>query len=139
MSRPTVFSQRSTLRDLFPFYSADMVLFGTALVVIAYALMLWLDPPRATLVAVGGYVGMAMVNWTGRPSYMNINLQQQAVLTEVLKNIEYRYVPSKDHWVPPLPRWLRWKFNYVKFEPAGTTVRVVGPAYQLAYLADQLS
>ena len=139
MSRPTVVSQRSTLRDLFPFYSADMVLFGAALVVIAYALMLWLDPPRATLVAVGGYVGMAAVNWMGRPSYMLINSHQQAVLTGALENMEYRYVPSKDHWVPPLPRWLRWKFNYVKFQPDGPTVRVVGPAYQLSYLADQLS
>ena len=139
MSRPTVVTQQSTLRDLFPFYSLDMFLSGAALVGAVYGLMLLLDPPGAMLVTVGGYVGMALVNWTARPSYFLITRDQEPALIAALRNINYQCVPSKDRWVPPLPRWLRWKYNFLRSEADGDAVRVVGPANLLAYLADQLS
>src|SRR6476469_9499925 len=135
----TVRSQHSALRDLFPFYSVDMALFGVAIVAATYCLMRWLDPPTAITIATGGYVGMAFVNWTAEPSYFWVPPQQQSVLTSTLEGLHYRYVPARDHWVPPLPRWLRWKFNFVKFCPEGHAVKVVGPANILQHLAAQLT
>jgi hypothetical protein len=134
-----VVSQHSWLRDLLPFYSLDMSLFGVAVVAAAYALMLWLDPPAAPLVTLGGFLGMSLVNWTAKPSYMLIEKEQEAVLVSALESITYRYVPARDHWVPPLPRSARWKLNYVKFCPDRHQVRVVGPANILRHLAAQLT
>jgi hypothetical protein len=135
----TVRSQHSVLRDLLPFYSVDMALFGIAIIAAIYGLMRWLDPPTATIVTLGGYAGMALVNWTAKPSYFVVQPRQQRVLTSTLEALHYRYVPARDHWVPPLPRWLRWKFNYVKFCPEGQAIKVVGPANILQHLAAQLT
>ena len=141
MHRPpvTVVSQHSAFRDLLPFYSVDMALFAVAIIVGTYALMVWLDSPAATFVTLGGFIGMSVVNWTVKPSYMLIQKGQKPNLVSALESIHYRYVPERDHWVPPLPQWLRWKFNFVKFCPDGGGVRVVGPANILQHLATQLS
>jgi hypothetical protein len=108
------------------------------LVAAMYALMLWLDPQSAVLVTLGGLLGMSAVNWSAKPSYIAIQESEKSVLVSALESIHYRYVPSRDHWVPPLPRWLRWKFNFVKFCADANWVRVVGPANILRYLAQQL-
>ena len=101
--------------------------------------MRWLDPATAAVVTLGAYLGMALVNWSARPSYIRIQPNQQTALSSMLEGLHYNYVQGRDHWVPPLPRWLRWKLNYVKFCPEGATIRVIGPANILGHLAAQLS
>jgi hypothetical protein len=116
-----------------------MLLVGLGILAAAYGLMLYLDRDAAAMVTLGGYVGMSAVNWTARPSYIVIEEAEVSAATKALQEIDYRYVPERDHWVPPIPRWLRWTFNFVKFEQRGTVVRVSAPANLLRYLSAQLA
>jgi hypothetical protein len=135
----SVVSQHSRLRDLFPFYSIDMLLFSAALLAATYGLMLWLNAPVPLFLTLSGYLGAVAVNRAARPSYMLIKSQQQGAFISLLERSHYRYVPGMDHWVPPLPRWLRWKCNYVQLCANGNVVRVAGPANVLRVMAAKAS
>ena len=133
-----VISQHSRLRDLFPFYTADQLLFGIVMVLGAYAFFLWLEPSAAPLCTAGSYIGMALVSYSARPAYMIIDEHKVPMLVGALRSIEYRHIADRDHWVPPLPRWLHWKHNFVKINASGIAVRVNGPANALSFLATRL-
>jgi hypothetical protein len=134
----TLASQRSPLRDLLPFYSLDMVLFSAALLGATFTLMLWLDPPAAPFVTACGFLGAAGVDLSARPSYIDVSGHQSAVLVALLERSKYHYLSDMDYWVPPLPRWLRWKWNYVQFSANENSVRVAGPANVLRVMLAKL-
>lgn len=137
MSHPTkgVQSQNGLLRDMVPFYSLAMGLFSAVVIGMTYALMRWLDPSAAALCTVGGLAGVLGVNWAARPSYMVVAKHQEASLISLLERSKYRYVDDEAYWVPPLPRWLRWKHNFVKFSADQGSVQITGPANVLTRMA----
>ena len=138
-NRGQVVSQHPVLRDLLPFYTGGQLLFGAGLAASTYGLLSWLGEPAALLITGSGVVGLALVNWTARPSLLLLDEQQVPLLLATLRSIGYRYSPERDHWVPPLPRWLRWKFNVVKLVGVGERVRVTGPANALKFLSAKAS
>jgi hypothetical protein len=120
-----------------PFYSPGQFAFGGVVLVGMYLMMLWLDPPIAAVVALGGLIGMAAVGVTSRPSRMLID---HGIASEVERLLtEHGYERrSGGAWVPPLPQWLRWSFSSIEFRWEGDVVQVTGPATVLRALAHEL-
>ena len=116
-----------------------MALFSAVIIGATYALMLWFNPPAAAVVTLGGLGGVVMVNRAARPSYMVVAKHQEASLISLLERSKYRYVFDKGHWVPPLPRWLRWKLNFIKFSADDGSVQIAGPANVLRRMAALIS
>lgn len=133
--RYDIISQGGRWRGLLPVYSADQAL-GSFVVVGGLFVLAWLLHPEAALgvTAAGGAGGLA-VAYYARPAYLVIGRERVPLIIEALQLIAYRYVPERDHWAPPIPRWMRWSYNVVKIKEAGSEVRIEGPANLLHLLA----
>lgn len=123
-----IVSKGGWARGLVPFYSADQLLFTAGILLLVFVLLRALEPGVAGWVTLSAGVGASLVAYSARPAYLLVERGRSGAIAEMLRSIEYRYIPERDHWVPPIPRWLRWTYNFVTIEEEGARVRVYGPA-----------
>lgn len=138
-NRCKIVSKGGEWRALLPVYSADQALGTAAIVAAMFVLVVLVEPKAAPVVTTAAAAGGLIVNYTARPAYLLISREQVPLLIETLESIAYQYVPERDHWVPPIPRWSRWTYNFVKVEDfSGSEARVYGPANLLHFVAARL-
>src|SRR5690349_14792073 len=132
--RSQIISKGGWARGLVPLYSADQVACTAALLLLIFGLLRALEPGAAGVVTLYAGVGASIASYLARPAYLLIELGRKEAVVEALNSIDYRYIPERDHWVPPIPRWQRWTYNYATIEENAAGVRVYGPANLLRVL-----
>jgi hypothetical protein len=123
-------------RGLLPFYSADQVASTAAVLLLIFVLLHAWEPGAAGVVTLCAGVGASLVTYSARPAFLHIKRGRRGAVVEALNSIDYCYIPERDHWVPPIPRWQRWTYNFVTIREEGVSVRVYGPANLLRFLRE---
>jgi hypothetical protein len=136
-SHSRIVSKGGWARGLVPVYSADQFLFTVASLLVIFALLRALDPGAAWVVTLSAGVGGSVVAYVARPAYLFMERGRTGAIIETLNSIDYRYIAERDHWVPPIPRWLRWTYNFVTIKEEEVWVRVYGPANLLHIIRDR--
>ena len=136
--RSQIISKGGPARGLLPLYSTDQLIFTTGLLGAIYGLTTLVEPDAAAIITMFAAIGGLAANYASRPAYLRLNGDRVSSVEEALHAINYLYVTERDHWVPPIPRWLRWSYNFVKIEKRDTATRVYGPANLLRYLTSKV-
>lgn len=136
-TRARIVSKGGWARALVPLYSADQALFTAAVLLLIFTLLHALKPGDAGLLTLSGAVGASVVAYSARPAYLLVESDRPGAIVEILQSIGYRYIDKRDHWVPPIPRWQRWTYNFVTIEQEGPSIRVYGPINLLHFLRDK--
>jgi hypothetical protein len=131
-----IISQGGWARGLVPLYCADQVACTAALLLLIFWLLQAFGVEDAGAVTLSAGVGASLVTFSARPAYLLIEGGRTEGVVESLNSIGYRYIPERDHWVPPIPRWLRWSHNFVTITEDDALVRVYGPANVLRFLRE---
>jgi hypothetical protein len=134
--RSRIMSKGGWARGLVPLYSADQVACTAALLSLIFVLLHAFGVRDAGLFTLFGGGGASLVAYSARPAYLLIEGGRSEAVVGALNSICYRYIPERDHWVPPIPRWLRWSANFVTITEAAGSVRVYGPANLLRFLRE---
>ena len=137
-SQARIVTKGGWARGLIPLYSADQLLFTAAVLLLIFVLLLAVEPEAAILVTLSAAAGASVVAYSARPAYLLVEPGRKEAILETLNSIHYRYIPQRDHWVPPIPRWQRWTFNFVTINEDEVGVRVYGPANLLRILRESV-
>ena len=137
-SQARIVSKGGWARGLMPIYSPDQFLFTAALLLLIFVLLRAVEPDAAVLVTFCAGVGASVVAYSARPAFLLIERGRRNAIVETLNSIDYRYIPEREHWVPPIPRWQRWTYNFVTIKEEEAAVRVYGPANLLHILRESI-
>jgi hypothetical protein len=97
---------------LFPFFDKAEIAFTLFLIGLECSLVVIFDIQNGWIIPIGSYVGMVAVARTVLPSRLNFSSDQLKSVLAKLNEMNFMEIEN-NHFVPNLPRLLRWPRNIV--------------------------